>query len=82
MSAVRGEGVCPERTFYGQGGSSAVDNRTSTFFMQKTSIFLKYMVCLHGQGGGWVEPVWTLGEGVNFWWFCADILYGQLLSIK
>jgi len=51
--------------------------RTSTLFGVKTSDFLKFMVCPHGQGGGGVEPVQTFcgqGGGINFSRFCADVL--------
>jgi len=54
--------------------------RTSVVFGAKNSDFSKYMVCLHGQEGGEVEPVRTFygqGGGVNFSRFCADVYYGR-----
>jgi len=37
------------------------------FFVQKSSDFLKFVVCPHGQGRGWASAdiLWTRG-GVNF----------------
>jgi len=40
------------------------------------------MVCPHGQGRSWVEPVRIFCEqrgGVNFSRFCADVFYGRSL---
>jgi len=54
----QGEGGCPVRTFFGQGGFQMW---MSALFGAKTLDFLKFMVCLHRQGGGneVVEPVQT-----------------------
>jgi len=60
------------------------------FLAQKTSDFLKFMMCLHGQGG--FELLLTFceqGGGVSFTRFCADIcpltirfICGNQLQIK
>jgi len=50
--AVRGEEVCPVRTFFGQGGKGFFRCGRPHFLAQKTSDFLKFMVCPRGKGGG------------------------------
>jgi len=46
------------------------------FSVQRTSEFLKFIVCPHGQEGGVSANIlWTRAEEVNF----VAILYGRLL---
>jgi len=52
------------------------------FLKQKTSIFLKFMVCPHGQRGRWVELVRTREEGANFFAILCGVLYGRPLILK
>jgi len=51
--SVRGEGVCPVRTFFGQGGKGLFRCGRPHFLVQKpkTSDFSKFIVFPHGQGG-------------------------------
>jgi len=82
---VRGQGgFCPVRTFFGEERRGLLP-RTSEFLDQKTSDFLKFMVCPHGQGGlshcgqgGWGQffslfcgrLLWTVHKGT-----CIDLYY-------
>jgi len=53
------------------------------FSVQKTSDFLKVIVCPNGKG--MEKPVWTFcrqGGGVNFLLFCADVFYGRPLFVN
>jgi len=95
ITDVRGQRICPVRTFFGQGGSSDADVRTLWF--QKLRIFWKiYGVSTRTRGE--FEPVRTnfltrgrgvrasadkfSDKGVNFLRFCADVLYGRPHIIK
>jgi len=78
MSAVRREGVCPARTFFGQGGSSDVDVRT--FGAKNFRFFEIYGASAQTRE---VEPVRTFyGQegGGNFSGFYADLFYGRTLT--
>jgi len=84
MSAVRGGGVCPVRTFCrqgGEGGSSDADVRT--FWRKNLGFFEIYGVSAAIKGReGWssMDILRTRGEGVNFSRFCADVFYGRPLN--
>jgi len=70
------------RTFFGKRGGFFRCGHPH-FLAQKPSVFSKFLVCVHGQVEG-VEPVrifyGQMGKGVKFSRFCADVLYGRLLS--
>jgi len=67
MSAGKGEGVCPVRTFCGQGGdSSGAEFRT--FWCKDIGFFEIYGV--------------SARTGGDFSRFCADVPYGRPLTIS
>jgi len=75
MSAVRGGGVCPVRTFCGQGGSGLLQMRTSALFGAK--IFFEIYGVSARTRVREIDPVRTFcgqGEGQFF-----AILYGRVL---
>jgi len=81
--AVRGERVCLVLIFFGQRGRGFFKCGHPHVLVQKTTIFSKFMVCPHGQGGREVEPVRIFfGQGgrVYFLQFCADVFYGRPLT--
>jgi len=76
----QGEGVCPVRTFFGQGGREFLQMRTSALFGAKNSRFLEiYGVSARiGRRVGVRCGHFTdKGERVNFLRFCADAFYGR-----
>jgi len=70
------------RTFCIQGGVLQMRN-VHTFWCEKHRIFLKFMVCPHGQVGlSQCRHFSDKGGVVNFLRFCADVLYEQPLLHK
>jgi len=67
------------RTFCGLGGFFKCGR--PHFSAQKTSNFLKFMVCTHDKGEGLSQcgHFSDKREGVNFSRFCVDVFYGRCL---
>jgi len=77
----RGRGLCPVRTFFGQGGGSASDVVVRTFWCKNLGFFEIYGVSARTRGQV-DKPVLTFrGQGgVNFLRFCVDVCYGRPLT--
>jgi len=84
MSAVTGRegGLSSADIFRKEGGVFRCGR--SHFLVQKSSDFLKFMVCLHGKGGEGVEPVRAFfgqGGGNNFSRFFSDVFHARPLMV-
>jgi len=63
---------CPVRTFFGQGGTSAL------FGTKKPGIFRN--LCWTYKEGWANATFWGQGGGISFSWFCANVFYGRSLD--